>query len=1000
MLTSFYERPILNSPYRAPELHHPLDKNGQPLEGEPRRGRRPSRFIVPVPASRKKTGSDQASLDLETYTENALINEIRGYLGSWRALRNPADWGVTGATQRLLEHWRHHEFNGPTPFFCQVEAVETIIWLTEVAPKRAASKGLLDLVAKYNEEANPGLFRLAMKMATGSGKTTVMAMLIAWQTVNAARKDSKDFSRAFLIVTPGITIRDRLRVLLPSEPDNYYETREIVPPEMLPEVRRAEIVIANYHAFQHRETLFLPKVARSFLQGNASEPLRTTENDADMLHRACGKLLNYDRVNVINDEAHHCYMHKVGGDVEGPLSGDEKKEAAENEEAARLWINGIKALDRKLSKGVRAVYDLSATPFFLRGSGYDEGVLFPWVVSDFSLMDAIESGIVKLPRVPVTDNLVQTDSVVYRHLWKHIGKDLPKTAAGANKLSPFDLPNMLRTALAALYSHYEGEFERWQREGIGIPPVFIVVCQNTAISKLVFEWIAGFERGEAEDGERAAFHAGHLELFRNYDDQGGRLSRPRTLLIDSRQIESGDALDKGFREAAGPEIEQFKRERANRDGAGSAQHEASESELLREVMNTVGRPGRLGEQIRCVVSVSMLTEGWDTNTVTHILGVRAFGTQLLCEQVVGRGLRRQSYELNPKTGLFDVEYADIMGIPFDFASSPQVAKPIAPKPVTRVHAIKERSELEIVFPRVSGYRRDLPSEKLEAAFTADSRLEITPADIGPTSVVMEGIVGAGVTITPQVLERLRPSEISFNLAKHLLYTHFRDDEGFPKQHLFPQIQRLARRWLDEGYLVTRGVPIGAILYQDQLARAAEKIDIALTRGSEGRLLAVLDPYNPKGSTRFVNFITSKPVWKTGAQPPKCHISHVVLDSSWEEALALTLENHPRVVAYAKNQALGFDIPYLDGGVMRRYLPDFLVRLDIGGDEPLNLILEVKGIRDESDKAKAQTTRELWVPGVNALGGFGRWRFEEFRDWAAMEEDFAALVDRLLKKVFA
>ena len=992
-MTSFYDRPILNSPYHAPEFHHPLDKNGQPLEGEPRRGRRPARFVMPIPATRKKATNNQASLDLETYTENALTNEIRSHLDSWRKLRNPADWGVTGVTQRLLEHWRHHKFNGPTPFFCQVEAAETIIWLTEVAPKRAATKGLLDQIRQYNEEANPGLFRLAMKMATGSGKTTVMAMLIAWQTVNACRRDSKDFSRAFLIIVPGITIRDRLRVVLPNDDNNYYESREIVPPDMLPEVRRAEVVITNSHSFQHRETLSLPKVARSFLQGNAPEPLKTTETDADMLERACKKLLNFDRVNVLNDEAHHCYMHKPGDDTEGPLSGDAKKEAAENEEAARLWINGIKALDRKLSKGVRAVYDLSATPFFLRGSGYTEGYLFPWVVSDFSLMDAIESGIVKLPRVPVTDNLVQIDSVVYRDLWKHVGKDLPKSAAGGNKLSPFDLPNMLRTALNALYSHYEGEFARWERVGMGVPPVFIVVCQNTAISKLVFEWIAGFESGDTEQGERAGFHAGHLELFRNYDDQGGRMARPRTLLIDSRQIESGDALDKGFREAAGPEIEHFKRERRSQD-------DISDSDLLREVMNTVGQKDRLGEQIRCVVSVSMLTEGWDTNTVTHILGVRAFGTQLLCEQVVGRGLRRKSYDLNPETGLFDVEYADIMGIPFDFASSPQVAKPVAPKPVTRVHAIRERADLEIIFPRVSGYRRDLPSDKLEAQFTADSRMEITPLDIGPTSVVMEGIVGAGVTMGLEVLERLRPSEISFNLAKHLLYAKFRDSENIPKQHLFPQIQRLARRWLDEGYLVTKGVPIGAILYQDQLTRAAEKIDIALTRGSEGRLLAVLDPYNPKGSTRFVNFITSKPVWKTGAQPPKSHISHVVLDSSWEEALALVLENHPRVLAYAKNQAMGFDIPYLDAGVMRRYVPDFLVRLDDGGDEPLNLILEVKGIKDESDKAKAQTTRDLWVPGVNALGGFGRWGFKEFRDWATMDEDFAALVDKLIKKVAA
>ncbi|WP_257165526.1 BPTD_3080 family restriction endonuclease [Bradyrhizobium sp. SRS-191] len=994
-MTSFYERPILNSPYAAPQWHHPMDDHGQPLDGPPRPGRRPSRFIVPVPAARKKAASAQASLELETYSENALINEIRGHVDSWRSLRNPADWGVTSATQRLLEHWRHHEFVGPRPFFCQIEAAETIIWFTEVAPKRAATRKFLDELRKANDEANPELFRLALKMATGTGKTTVMAMLIAWQTVNAVRRDSKDFSRAFLIVAPGITIRDRLRVLMPSEPDNYYETREIVPPEMLPDIRRAEIVITNYHAFQHRETLSLSKVARSFLTGNAPEPIKTTETDAEMLKRACEKLLSFERVNVINDEAHHCYRHKQGEDEEGGLTGEDKKEAAENEEAARLWISGIEALNRKLAKGVRAVYDLSATPFFLRGSGYREGVLFPWVVSDFSLMDAIESGIVKLPRVPVTDNLVQTDAVVYRDLWKHVGKELPKTAAGASKLSPLDLPNMMKTALHALYSHYVGEFRRWEAAGIGVPPVFIVVCQNTAISKLVFEYVAGFER-DIEDSERSAFQPGELKLFSNYDDQGTRLPKPRTLLIDSRQLESGEALDKGFREAAGPEIEQFKRERAGREGAGG-QGEVSDSEILREVMNTVGRKDRLGEQIRCVVSVSMLTEGWDTNTVTHIFGIRAFGTQLLCEQVVGRGLRRQSYELNPKTGLFDVEYADIMGIPFDFASSPQETKPTAPKPVTRVHAIKERSSLEIVFPRVSGYRRDLPSEKLQAEFTADSRLEITPQDIGPTKVVMEGIVGAGVTIEPDELKALRSSEISFNLAKHLLYTHFRDDDGFPKQHLFPQIQRIARRWIDEGYLVTRGVPIGAILYKDQLARAAEKINIACTRGSAGRLLAVLDPYNPKGSTRFVNFITSKPVWKTGAQPPKCQISHVVVDSDWEEQLALTLEGHPRVLAYAKNQALGFDIPYLDAGVMRRYIPDFLVRLDVGAEEPLNLVLEVKGQRDESDKAKAQTARDLWAPGVTALGGFGRWAYAEFRDWASMEEDFAKLVDRLMSE---
>ncbi len=993
---TFYEQPILNSPYDIPRFHHPLDDHGQPLDQPAIEGRRTSKFVVPVPKSRKSAATAQASLDLETYTENGLINEIRNYVDAWRAIPNPTDWGVTPASQRLLDYWRNHQFSAIRPFFCQVEAVETIIWLTEVAPRRTATKGLLDQLKKANEEANPNLFRLAMKMATGSGKTTVMAMLIAWQTVNAVRKQgSKMFSRAFLLVAPGITIRDRLRVLLPNDPENYYETRDLIPPELIGEVRKAEIVITNYHAFKHRETLQAPKVAKGLLQGNDPQPIRTTESEGEMLDRACGDLLSFRNVNVLNDEAHHCYRHKVDSEAK-KLTGEDKKEAAENEEAARLWINGLEALKRKV--GVRAVYDLSATPFFLSGSGYQEGTLFPWVVSDFSLVDAIESGIVKLPRVPVADNLPQADSLIYRNLWKHIGGNLPKSASDVGKLNPFELTNVapeLVTALYALYSHYEKTYDLWEREGIDVPPVFIVVCQNTAISRLIFEWISGFEReGEEDSGERLASHHGNLELFRNYDDHGGRIARPRTLLIDSRQIEAGDALEKNFRAMVGPEIEQYKRELAQRDGAGDV-GEISDSELLREVMNTVGRKGRLGEQIRCVVSVSMLTEGWDTNTVTHVLGVRAFGTQLLCEQVVGRGLRRQSYEIN-EDGLFDVEYADIMGIPFDFTGKPQTAKPIKPKPVTRVHAMRERGDLEINFPRVSGYRKELPSEKLTPVFTEDSRMVITPENIGPTKVELEGIVGEGVTITPSVLEGLRPSEISFNLAKHLLYTRFRDEDGIPKQHLFPQIQRITRRWIDQGYLVTKGVPIGAIFYIQQLARAAGKIDAACNRGAgdDVSVKAVLDSYNPKGSTRHVNFITSKKCQATAARPPKSHISHVVLDSSWEGELANVLESHPAVIAYAKNQAMGFEVPYLIGGISRKYIPDFLVRLDVGQDDPINLVLEVKGYRGEDAVAKKETMETLWVPGVNQLGGFGRWHFAEFCDWAVMDEDFGKLVENL------
>lgn len=999
MANSFYEQPILNSPYSIPTRHHPLDQHGQPLDALPVLGRRPSRFLVPVPKSRKRAATDQATLDLGKYDDTALINEIRGHVDIWRALPNPADWGVTPTTARLLEHWRNHRFANQRPFFCQIEAAETIIWLTEVAPRRLRTKQILEQIESSNSGANPGLFRIAMKMATGSGKTTVMAMLIGWQTVNAVRSpSSKHFSRAFLIVTPGITIRDRLRVLLPEDPDNYYETREILPADMLGEIRKAKIVITNFHVFQHRETLEANKVTKGLLQGNDVQPIRTTETDGEMLKRACNDLMGFNNVVVINDEAHHCYRERPVSE-EDKLDRDEAAEAKENNEAARLWINGIEALQRKV--GVRAIYDLSATPFFLSGSGYREGTLFPWVVSDFSLMDAIECGIVKLPRVPVADNLPVGEELVYRNIWKYVGKVLPKSVAKAGQLSPFALPNELKTALNALYSHYEETFKLWEQENIGVPPVFIVVCQNTAISRLVFEWISGFEREtEGDKGERVTSHFGHLELFRNYDEHGGRRTYPHTLLIDSTQIEAGDTLDKSFREAAELEIEQFKRELIQRKGAGDV-GEISDGEILREVMNTVGRKGRLGEKIRCVVSVSMLTEGWDANTVTHVLGIRAFGTQLLCEQVVGRALRRQSYDLN-KHGMFDVEYADIMGIPFDFTGKPQIAKPTRPKPVTRVHAIRERSEQEIIFPRVSGYRVDRPDEVLKVHFTEDSRLTITPLDIGPTKVLMEGIVGMGVEITPMVLEAIRPSTISFNLAKHLLYYYFRDDDGIPKQHLFPQIQRIARRWLDEGYLETKGVPVGAILYEDLLNKAAECIYRACNsaEASGGSIKAILDPYNPKDSTRFVNFITSKSCQETGSRPPRSQISHVVLDSDWEGELARVLDAHPRVLAYAKNQGLGFDIPYLDGGRTHRYVPDFIVRLDTGATEPVHLILETKGQRDGSDQAKADTARNFWVPGVNNLGQFGCWAFTEFTDVFEIERSFNELVNDLMQKELA
>lgn len=1003
MSQSFFDQPILNSPYEAPTRFHALDEEGQPLEQPPMQGRRPCDFVTPVPKPKRKSSKGkQESLvfddpegltdDEQEYSPKPIINEIRQHVASWRALHSDRDWGVTPATARLLHHWRRTEVEGLRPFFCQVEAVETIIWLTEVARSQKRYAHLWQHIEAANKQSSPDLLRMAMKMATGAGKTTVMAMLIAWQAINAVRSPTSNlFSRGFLLVAPGITIRDRLRVLLPDDPENYYRFRDIVPSDMLGDIAKAKVVITNYHSFKRRETLDLSKVGKSLLQGRGDAPM-TTETEGQMLQRACGDLLALKNVVVINDEAHHCYEERPQGSVEELADADSKAEAKENKEAARLWINGIKALKRKV--GVRAVYDLSATPFFLSGSGYVEGTLFPWVVSDFSLMDAIECGIVKLPRVPVSDNLPIADMPIYRKLWDHIGQKMPKKgAAKSGDLNPFELHPMLVTALDALYAHYREVDDAWRRAGIPVPPVFIVVCNNTATSKLVYEYISGWDRPDT-DGELVNVHRGHLELFRNYDEHGNRIAHAPTLLIDSAQLESGEALTADFRKMAAPEIEQFRRERQERTGRIESADDIDEAELLREVMNTVGRVGRLGEKIRCVVSVSMLTEGWDTNTVTHVLGVRAFGTQLLCEQVVGRALRRQSYELN-SDGLFDVEYADVLGIPFDFTAKPVVVKPPSPKMVTRVQAVKERvatkPELEIEFPRVEGYRVDLPDERITAQFTEDSRLIVSPADIGPSRVEMSGIVGQSVQLRAEGLGDQRPSAIAYDLAAHLLKRFAADSSDLPV-HLFGQVRRVVRQWLDEGYFEPKSVPTGVLNYLTIKDQAAERIFLACQRYEHGpsRIKAILDPYNPKSGTRFVNFTTSKDVYAT--DPSRSHVNHVVCDSTWEAELARVLDTHPKVIAYVKNQGLGFEVPYRDGSTPRRYIPDMVVRVDVGAAEPLNLILETKGYRKGDAQLKAETMKTMWVPGVNNLGTFGTWAFAEFTDVFEIESAFAKLID--------
>ena len=972
------ENPILNSPYEAPSRHWKFTDDG--ITNEEVIGRRPSSYFVPIAQPRKRGGGTQLSLDAgwtqDRVKENERINQIRSEVHKWLS-----DWKagsrseVTPTTRRLLEYWQD-EGRERRLFFCQLEAIETAIFITEVAPRRGVT-WIADALRRESDSANPGLFRQAFKMATGSGKTVVMAMLIAWQTLNkrANPKDSR-FSDSFLVISPGITIRDRLRVLLPSDPDNYYAEWDLVPPNERDIIQRSNIVVTNFHSFIPRETDNAARLTKSILaHGSASA---FTETPAQVVNRVCRELGGRRNIVVINDEAHHCYHRRVEGDSEN-VEADERKEVESREKEARVWSSGLDAVREKV--GTRVVYDLSATPFYLKGSGWPEGTLFPWVVSDFSLIDAIESGVVKIPRVPVVDDQMRGSMPTYRDLWPRIKGSLPRRGKGTARIvgEPHP-PKELEGALDSLYGHYQKYYRTWSTDEAAkargaTPPVFIVVCNNTNVSKLVYDHIAGWER-TLKDGKTVVV-PGKLELFSN--EAGGKWNaRPNTILIDSAQLESGEPLSSEFKKIVASAIDEFKADYRIRF-PGRDVEALTDADILREVMNTVGKPGKLGENVKCVVSVSMLTEGWDANTVTHILGVRAFGTQLLCEQVIGRGLRRRSYSLNDG-GRFDPEYAEVYGVPFSFipcsGSVPNARPDITP---THVKALEERAGCEISYPRILGYRYEFPTEELRAKFSLASHYTLSTADL-PSRVELDPIVGESSVHDLGMLKEFREQQVAFVVARRTLEQYFRDEDGNPKTWLFPQLLGIARRWMQECLEMKDETFPQWLLMVEFCQAAADRIYQSIVASTIGQksLIAVPQPYDSTGSTRDVEFDTTRRVYST--QADRCHLNYVVADTdSWEQRLAHTLENLDEVEAYVKNQNLGFRVPYTFNGEGRGYYPDFIARVRRPGAAPLNLILEVTGRKLDDKEVKVSTTRDLWVPAVNNLGTFGEWAFLEITD---------------------
>ena len=1021
------ENPIINSPFDAPTQHFRFDDEG--ITDEVVDGRRPSAYFMPIPAS-KRRGGKQQEIVFDEWTRDRLketefVNQLRERVDVWRQLGYPH---VTGTTRRLLEHWTAPDRERKL-FFAQVEALETLIFLAEAAGKEPQGAFFTNELRRFSEDANPGLYRMATKMATGTGKTVVMAMIIAWQTLNkTANPQDGRFGDAFLVVCPGITIRDRLRVLQPADAGNYYRERDLVPPELKDSLGRAKVVIANFHQLRLKTKLQAPKVSKAVLGKKAETAGVFTETPDQMARRVCRPFGSKRNVIVLNDEAHHCYRRRPARAVEPDegaatfvedLKGDDKKEAAQREEDARVWASGLEAINAKV--GIRAVHDLSATPFFLSGSGYPEGSLFPWVVSDFSLIDAIEAGLVKIPRVPVDDDAANPDQLpTYRNLWVRIRDDLPKKGrargADAGTGEPL-LPAALEGALHSLYSNYEKAFAQWEATGAGqtgaTPPVFIVVCNNTTVSKMVFDHIAGWSKPLADAPEEAdgVWVPGRLPLFSNVVD-GRPAGRATTILVDSSQLESGEGMSDEFKRLAATEIAEFKQEYADRFPGRDAE-DLTDEDLLREVMNTVGKPGKLGEHVRCVVSVSMLTEGWDANTVTHILGVRAFGTQLLCEQVVGRGLRRRSYAVDDDTGHFAPEYAEVYGIPFSFIpASGATVDPPPRHPTHRVRALSERAEHEITFPVVTGYRWELPERLHLAAFGDDSVMELESRHV-PTTTEVAGVVGETDVHTLDDLRAQRLNHVAFELTKRLLDRYFRDGEDeegkrVERPWLFPDLLAIVKSWMgdpDQLRLKDNAFP-QLLLFDEVASEACDRIfrGIAVSEPGFRERRAILAPGDPTGSTAVIDFDTRKEVWATSAD--KCHVSHVVADSGWEIEVAHRLEAMDEVASYVKNQGMGFTIPYTKDGQQRQYVPDFIARVrdlrtERYPDDLLNLVIEVSATGGPANaitkdkEAKVATARDLWVPSVNAHGGFGRWAFVEVTDPADVYATIRGVLPTLL-----
>jgi type III restriction enzyme len=906
---------IINSPYEEPQHYWKYERETRSFTLEA--GRRPAGYVVASEGSK-------AFDDPGKFIEIPLVNQIRPRVTAWREHPTNPYAGVTGITKRLLEHWydleerQEHRF-----FFCQLEAIETLIWLTE-APQ--AEKVGIDI------PSDGGLFqRLCSKMATGSGKTIVMAMLIAWQVLNKVTypQDTR-FSKHILVVAPGLTVKSRLQVLNPSSIGNYYEEFNVIPPGLYEKLRQGKVLIRNWHALNWETEEQLGK--------KRSVDKRGAKSDEAYVREVLGDMASAHNIMVINDEAHHAWRIPAESKVKGL-----KKEDIEE---ATKWIGGLDRIHR--SRSILSCYDFSATPFAPSGKQVYEEALFPWIVSDFGLNDAIESGLVKTPRVVIRDD--GRLSKDYKSRLYHIYNDPEVKDDITRKAEAHEpLPDLVANGYYLLGKDWLETVNKWKESAHETPPVMITVANRV------------------ETAARIEYAFNHKKI--RIDE----LCVPERILhIDSKVLEMAESQDEET-----PVENPVEEAEENNEPV----HRLSKKEIaeqLRKKVDTIGKVGKPGEQIQKVISVGMLSEGWDAKTVTHIMGLRAFSSQLLCEQVVGRGLRRTSYEVNKETGLFDAEYVNIFGVPFTFLPHESHDGPPPPptSPKTRIEPVKEKQQYEICWPNITRIEHSYRS-KLALNISQVNPLKLDAYDTATLAELAPIVDGKpDITKISQIdLEKLgkkyRWQKVIFTAAIDV-YDQMKPNWPNSKEILLAQLIKLIEGFISSGKirifppLLNQDDVRQRILIMLNMNKVVQHIWEAIRFENTEAITPVFNTDNPIRSTGDMG------TWYTGkpCEPSKrSHINFCVFDSRWEATEAFELDRNPNVEAWVKNDHLGFEILYIFKGIVQKYRPDFLIRLKNGN----YLVLETKGKDTQQDKTKREFLDE-WVRAVNQHRGFGNWQW--------------------------